>query len=430
MTDNTLGAGQERLDEIRGGTNAIGANDSVDAAAVGERTSSDAHASLGAARSSPAINRYDVLIPSFVFLMSRFAVLVTAKAVTWARPEASVLQLLSAWDGSWYLTIAESGYPQSTGQDLFPGGNRWAFSPAYPVLVRVVHELTGLSFTASGLVTSMMAGTLAMVAIWVLIAERLGRDAALLTVGMVSFFPAGYVLGMAYTESLFLLLAATCLRAVGHRQWILAGLLASAAYLTRPQGNVLLGVVIACGFWTLVRERTLRPLWAVALAPVAPALWSWYQWVQTGTAFASVEAQDQWGQRFVWFSTPFRSLWRITTDRSAWSSAPDVTAAGGLVFAAISVVLAARYVRSHPRVVPLEWLLYSAVMIMVSFSPLWASSILRYQIGLFPLFAVAWHTVPKWTTGTMIAAGGVFMGALAFSAFLGSLSFTTAPFAP
>jgi len=178
------------------------------------------------------------------------------------------------------------------------------------------------------------------------------------------------------------------------------------------------------------RTGSLRPLWAIVVAPIGQMVWMIIQWRAVGSPNASLHAQALWFNKFIWFRTPFRSLWHVLTERSAWSDSQAVMAAGALVFVSISTVLAIRFALRNRGVIPLEWWLYSAGVILFALSAFWPHSILRYTLVAFPLYAAAWHNAPRWCTVPGLAFCGAAMGAIGFAAFFGAVSPLGAPFAP
>jgi hypothetical protein len=372
-----------------------------------------------------------VWMASVVYAFSRLITLLTAEAVTWVQPNASVSQLLNAWDGGWYQWIAQEGYPDFLGNE--PGvalGNRWAFAPGLPYGIRAIHEVTHLSYAASGFLLVTAAGLCAAIGIAVLVNDRLGPDTALTTTTLICFYPAAYVLSMVYTEAVFLALAVWCLWAINRGHWVFAGVLASLACLVRVPGNVLVVTVVVSAIVAARRTSSLRPLWAVLIAPIGQIVWMLIQWRAVGSPNASYDQQSLWYNRFDWFRTPFRSLWQVSTDRAAWSDSQAVMAAGGLVFVSISAVLAVRFALRNRGVVPLEWWVYSAGVVLFALAAFWPHSILRYTLVVFPLYAVAWHNAPRWLTVPGLAFCGAAMGAIGFAAFFGAVSPFQAPFAP
>ena len=70
---------------------------------------------------------------------------------SWTGPTVDYFDMTVLWDGSWYRTIAEQGYPHQLPLDPVsgtPSQNAWAFYPLFPMLSRGLMGLTGLSFSS------------------------------------------------------------------------------------------------------------------------------------------------------------------------------------------------------------------------------------------------------------------------------------------
>ena len=91
---------------------------------------------------------------------------------------------LSNWDGAWYLRIAEEGYAtrQST-----------AFFPLYPLLIRWVSELTGVSLRLAGLAISNLAFLGALLLLHRLVRDRYGADIATRATWLLALTPFGFL---------------------------------------------------------------------------------------------------------------------------------------------------------------------------------------------------------------------------------------------
>jgi hypothetical protein len=366
-----------------------------------------------------------------VYVASRLVVLFIAKATTWLFPQLTVTQGLSAWDGGWYLAIAEHGYI-GTVEGTGNAGLRWAFLPGYPALVRGLSELTGLSLPISGIVLSVTAGAAAMVVIWIVVAGVLGDHIATSTATLMAFFPTSYVLSMVYTEGIFLLVGGVGLYAATKRRWLLGGAMAAIACLVRTPGLTLVAVLVVAAFVEIRAGRaSLRMLAGLVLSVSGIAMWLLLQWVRVGTFSASADAQRVgWYYEFSWFSTPIRSTWRIATDRAYWSQGSEVLGATSFVVVVVCVVLALMYTRNHLRIVPIEWWTYIVVTIAFGFAARWPSSVLRYTFVAFPLFALALAQLPRRLLVPVLCVSASTMAVLCSVAIGGYVDFQHAPFAP
>ena len=86
------------------------------------------------------------------------------------------LGVISNWDGQWYRSIAESGYPELLPNEMGRVmANEWAFLPGYPMVVRLVMEATGLSFPVAATIVSLTSASLALVLLYGMVMRRGGH---------------------------------------------------------------------------------------------------------------------------------------------------------------------------------------------------------------------------------------------------------------
>ena len=237
-------------------------------------------------------------------------------------------------------------------------------------------------------------------------------SAADLTAVLLCFFPAAYVLSMPYSEGLFLTAVALCIYFLGRRAWLLAGLTASIATLSRDPGIVLVGTCVVVGVVEIVSKRTWRPLAAILTAPIGFVLWTLFEWHGVGSPFAFVHAEAYWGQGLQWFGEPFRDLWSLITTPGAWAQAN--TALGGLsvLFVLITVGLMVwAEVRHHG--LPLSWWLYTAGCIAFALATHWGGSEPRFVMVAFPLLAIAAVRLPRRFETVAVAGSAMLLAGLA-----------------
>jgi hypothetical protein len=155
------------------------------------------------------------------------------------------------WDGQWYLRIARNGYADDGSA---------AFFPFYPALIRIASPLTGGDALLAALLLSWIAFAGAMLVLSAMLLRDLGEETATTALLLIVTFPTAFFFHAAYTESLFLLLAAGTFLAARRRRWIVSGLLALGACLTRSAGFALVPALLVEA-WTQSRGAGEKVRW-------------------------------------------------------------------------------------------------------------------------------------------------------------------------
>jgi hypothetical protein len=199
-----------------------------------------------------------------------------------------------AWDGGWYLSIAARGYHPFPIQPGPVGGHYdFAFFPGWPILIRV----STLGFLPAGVTSVLLADLLfvgAAVLIWRLIADRYGHFAATGAVALLAFSPPAYVFSMAYSEPLFLVVAALYFlsRAGGLRR----PLLAASAMLVRIDGLAVVASAAARAVRSGGQERR-SALLSAAAGGAAFAAWWVFIALLVHDPWGFMRASPHWGRR-------------------------------------------------------------------------------------------------------------------------------------
>jgi hypothetical protein len=224
------------------------------------------------------------------------------------------LNLVTKWDGEWYLNIAVDGYHWNdaarvtgTGPVVGRAEARLAFFPAYPMLMRAAGWIVGNTI-AGGLVVSLAAFLWALAYVFRLARDQIGDADAAGAVCLLAFYPFSVFYGVIYTESLFLLAAVGGLYHFRRAEWARASLWGLVIGLTRPNGFLLSVVLLAAGIERAVRQRRAGTLDArewrrvrtgalVALMPVVGVLiFSGYCWSLSGDALMWMRLHRLWGR--------------------------------------------------------------------------------------------------------------------------------------
>jgi hypothetical protein len=187
----------------------------------------------------------------------------------WARQDPPYGEFVSMWDGDRYRVIAEQGYPLPLPVDAAgePTQSEWAFFPAYPALVRLVQEATGLGFRDLAPTVSLLCGFAAAVLVYRLFRRRAARTEALLGVAVLGVFPTAPVLQYSYSEALCVLALAASLYLLTTRRYLAALPAVAVLGLTRPAA-VPFALVVLAHLVVRWREREVDPFPPAAVAKV------------------------------------------------------------------------------------------------------------------------------------------------------------------
>ena len=186
------------------------------------------------------------------------------------------------WDSVWFLDIANDGYGG--------GGDRAAFFPLYPLLVKVV-GLLGSPLVAA-IAISMAAFVAALAALHRLALIELGPDAARWAVLSLALFPGSLWFSAAYSESLFLMVSIGAVLAARQGHWAWAGVLGALGAATRSAGVIL--VVPLALLWWETRPRRPRDAAWIAVVPLGLAAYCGYLAATGASATAPFSSQDTW----------------------------------------------------------------------------------------------------------------------------------------
>jgi hypothetical protein len=210
-----------------------------------------------------------------------------------------------AWDSEYYLGIAVGGYDDpKAGTATDPDTNKeiprnYSFFPFYPFLMRLLAiplAIIGLNAiataTLAGLIISLLGTLAGILALDELVRQRFGKNdredevVTSLSTRAVTYlliFPGALFFAQIYTEGLFIGLAFGAIALALRGRWLVAGLLAGAAALTRAHG-ALTAIPLAIIWWNagggvaissaLARARGggIRPILVATLPLIAIAL--------------------------------------------------------------------------------------------------------------------------------------------------------------
>lgn len=359
----------------------------------------------GKGRTRSAIRAWAALAarPVAVYLASRAVVTAALWLASRMPPPDSIGDLVTFWDGSWYIQTARAGYPNALPMlDGHVAQSTFAFFPLFPLCVRAVHFF-GFSYLAAGLIVSGAAGIVTVVLLCFLLRRTWGEESADRSVALFCFFPGAFVLSGTYAEPLMLALAIGSLLSLLNHRWLLAGLLAALAGATTSHA---LALVPACAWAAAIairRRREWKALLAPLLGPLGFVAFQVFLWSRTGVPDAYMQTHHAWGVRPDAMETwdHFRDFFR-----QPFSDANVAVVMIGTVILGVTLVL---LVRARP---PGPVLIYT-VCVMI---PVMVSETLgarpRFLLTAFPLVAVLGHRLRGNGFAGVLAASATLLGCL------------------
>lgn len=372
----------------------------------------------------PAVWRRALTTAGLVYLFSRVCVAVGAAIVAaglradenlrvekfpwarWASPYYAgtpipknalrpMIDVLTGWDGVWYLRIVKHGYPAIVQAKVtydVPDA-RAAFFPTYPILVKAFDTILPGGADLASLFVNFVLGALVVWLVGLLARSLFDVQVAQRAMILTALFPGSFVLSFAYTEALLLVLAAATFLLLMRHQWWTAGLVAALGTATRPNGVAL---VAACAVAAWIAIRTNREWRALAAPAIAPLGFLGFQlWLGRHTHETMVWFRVQseaWGEGTSFGSTALRRTWQAFI-RPMTSPTNTITAVSVLTLVVLFWML--RRYR-----LPLMMTAYSIVVVALMLLPETVTARPRFIFTAFPLLipAAAWfeREKPHW----------------------------------
>lgn len=119
-------------------------------------------------------------------------------------PNPGYVDVLTNWDGQWYLRIASSGYLPASDDPFGFAARAWAFPPVFPLTTSGTSAVLGISPAVAATLVSSIAGAVAMLLMFHLVIPRLGRTGAFVLVVVTGCYITAPLYQAAYSESMAL----------------------------------------------------------------------------------------------------------------------------------------------------------------------------------------------------------------------------------
>ncbi|MBP9819976.1 hypothetical protein KBC79_04540 [Candidatus Woesebacteria bacterium] len=295
------------------------------------------------------------------------------------------------WDTRHYLLLSTDGYTNVRDE-----GYLLVFFPLYPLLIRGLTQVTFLSPYAAGVLLSWIFFSLAGVFIYKLVRLDFDQKTARQTLKYLALFPMSFFFGMAYTESLFLLLLAMFFYFLRKRYLLWAAIVLYLAAITRLQGILLVIPAMVEVYWNW-RTHTNRSLWANKRSAIQTAIgfllfgamgFGTYLLLNKVVAGNWIEflhiQKENWHTSFIFFgSVVFNQLSLIGYEKN-----PALLFGTWLPQLLMFVLSIGMIGVGYFKKVRLSYLAHWTIHLLISFSASWLLSGVRFMLPIFFLYLV------------------------------------------
>lgn len=406
MSDSTIDDARSEGDDVTGPADELDGPDGDVTGPADEPNGSDA----SPVAPTPAVTdettrwRRALAVGLVAYVVSRLCVLagaaVRASQITIddradGEPEQGTIdlisQVLTSWDGRWYLELVRLGYPDEippnvTFDDVEA---RAAFFPMYPGAVNALDSFLPGGDTFAALFLNFVLGGIAVVLVGLMARRVFSTAVAARSMVVFAMFPGSFVLSFAYSEALLIVFAASCLLLLMDEQWLLAGLAAALATATRPNGVAVVAACLVAAALAIREKRQWSSLLSVALAPLGFVGFMLYVDDTAGETRAWFRVQNEaWKEGTSFGATAVKNTFTFVTN-------PLESPAGALTALSL-IALGGMCWCAWKRRLPLPWIAYSAVIVALMLLPETVTARPRFVFTAFPLFiaVAAWWPDP------------------------------------
>ena len=150
------------------------------------------------------------------------------------------LSNINIWDAEWYRSIVTDGYPKTA-----ESTSSWAFFPLYPLMVRTIVFLTGLSIDLAGFILSNICCFVSCLFSYkYIILTRKNREEAYFYLTMMVFGVCGFYETLLYTEAMYIMLLSMTFYFMKRRNYLIMGICGALLSATRNTGVFFVFVIL------------------------------------------------------------------------------------------------------------------------------------------------------------------------------------------
>lgn len=273
---------------------------------------------------------------------------------------------LGNWDGGHFLGISKVGYSQNY---------QYAFFPLYPLIVKLVNQITQ-NFLVAGVLVSLVSTFIGINLLYGLILRDFDKKIAEKAVFFLLFFPTSFYFLAAYSEGLFFLFAVASFYFLRQNKLFWATIAAALASVTRLAG---LAVVAGLLVEVITEQGINKKNWFIIFAPMGFLIYCLFLFRQTGDPFYFITAENHW-QRTL--TVPGVGFWETIRNLSNTGLNLKFNVFLDLIFATFGVGLAIRAF----RFLPTSLAIYTFISVLIPLFTPTLSSIPRFLLVIFPIF--------------------------------------------
>lgn len=285
------------------------------------------------------------------------------------------LGIWNRWDALNYQKLAQFGY-SATGENQ----PLLVFYPLFPWTVRLFTLVTR-DYLLSAFIISTLASLVLAIVLLRLVELDYSRELAQRAVWFLFIFPTSYFLHIGYTESLFLMLAISCIYSARKQRWLLAAVFGALTCLTRANGLVLGPVLVMEAAYQYLKTRRWQWEWLyISLVALGFGGYLLLNKYVTGDAFAFTHLMQQFFSKSL--SSPVTGIDNAIGSLTRAPSEAEMIGMQEVVFITLGLVCTVvSWFKLRPAYsvwMTGNWLMFVSVSFVLS--------VPRYTLTMFPIY--------------------------------------------